>query len=292
MNHDYSLSFPSRHVAIAKIFTLDESRYLVFGLNLGIGKSTKLAKLLYIWDVESPPSTLETGFYGNVTANYNGHKFKYCGTIFRHTYLFFCKNFLKTFGNVGPGQDGNDYLGCRGYEIYQLDFAAEMFNFTYGLAAPPSMLLEHYNNKTGEWSGILGALINGKVDVTILNLLNGGGNRIYYPANNMHPAVGVQIFSAAPKKLSKVLALVFPFEQTLWPFVLGAGVLMSTMFRIMTILHRKMDISMKRQNLEKGASAMFGFSAMVGENMRGESAIYHRRSLRYARYIRIIYVLT
>ena len=49
--------------------------------------------------------------------------------------LMFCKRKRKTYETVKPGEDSNEYLGCGGYDIEQLRFASEMFNFKYGIIA-------------------------------------------------------------------------------------------------------------------------------------------------------------
>ena len=63
-------------------------------------------------------------------------------------------------------------------------------------------------------------------------------------------------------------------KQSYGHFVFGSVALMSVILKIMTHLQRKMDASInRRSNLETGVSAWFGFSALLGENMRNESAL-------------------
>ena len=263
------------------MFAHDETRYLVFGLNLGAtDKSSSKAKLLYIWDSKSPPMTLEGGFYGNVTRNFNAQNFMYCGSN-SHFDLMFCKRKMKTYETVEPGEDGDEYLGCGGYDIEQLRFASEMFNFKYGIIRPKEY---GYDNTTGRWKGIIGEFFYRRADLTMSIYLQGHFNQLHYPViSPMNDSPGNSfILSAVPKKMSNVFAIVYPFGSILWIATIVTVIIMTILFPLVSKVQKRMDIILgQRLNREKEISAFFGFSALLGENMRGESVIYHKRPIRY-----------
>ena len=265
------------------MFAHDETRYLVFGLNLGAtDKSSSKAKLLYIWDSKSPPMTLDEGFYGNVTRNFNGHKFMYCGSMIDFD-LMFCKRKRKTYETVEPGEDSDQYLGCAGYDVEQLKFASEMFNFKYGIITSKGYGTKNFDNTTGRWEGILGELVYRKVDLTMTIFLQGDGNRLHYPViSPMNDSPGTSfILSAVPKKLPNVFAMVYPFGSILWISTIVTVIIMTVLFPLVSKVQKRMDIILhQRLNREKEISAFFGFSALLGENMRGESVIYHKAPIR------------
>ena len=265
------------------MFAHDEARYLVFGLNLGAAdKSSSKAKLLYIWDSKSPPMTHDGGFYGNVTRNFNAQKFMFCGSEV-DVDLMFCKRKRKTYETVEPGKDSDEYLGCGGYDIEQLRFASEMFNFNYGIIASKGYGTNDFDNTTGRWKGVLGHLLYRRADLTMSIYLQGHGNRLRYPViSPMHDSPGSEfILSAVPKMLPNVFAIVYPFGSILWISTIVTVIIMTILFPLVSKVQKRMDIILhQRLNREKEISAFFGFSALLGENMRGESVTYHKGPIR------------
>ena len=130
---------------------------MVFGRNLGIKESKTTAKLLYVWDVNNPPLNLEE-FYGNVTTNYNGHKFS-LSVHWSHFVYGWPYMFPTQPNNVSESSTSEEDFGkgqrWNGMEIYQIEFAAEMFNFTWGYYKNTGQFSQ-FNNETGRWGGSTG----------------------------------------------------------------------------------------------------------------------------------------
>ena len=253
----------------------------MFGRNLGIGKTTR-ARFLYVWDMRNPPMTLEDGFYGGVTSNYQGHKFTMSAVNFGYLVLD-CQKKIKTWEEVKPGEDSPDFLGCTGYEILQARLAMEMFNFTLGIVVDKEdMVFYDFDNKTRTWIGVRSNVLYNKADYTLsLNLIS-PANRLLKSSSNFQSHAKVDILSQAPKQLSKVYSLVYPYSAILWPFVLGTVVLMSVAFPFISYMIRVADKRLNRTDAIKeiGVSAWFSWSALVGENMRDESVTPHRLPIR------------
>ena len=268
-----------RHVAIAKRFWKDADRYMIFGLNLGLQNRTgNKARLLYIWDAKSQPSTLEDGFYGKVTGNYNGHKFVMSSPVIS-TEVLFCRNHPKPFRDNKLGEDSQEYLGCQGLDYKQAEFAMEMFNITWGAIAPKTVVVADFDNKTWRWIGVMEDVMYGSADYSFVTQLITPANRIFQPTFcSVKPRL-IEIVAAAPEMLSKFNALAYPFSHNLWPFVLGSVAFLSFLFPILSYLQRKIDTICKRPR-ERGISVWFCFSALIGENLRDESITYHRFPLR------------
>ena len=255
----------------------------MFGLNLGSGnKDGRASRLLYVWDAKVLPSNLEDGFYGKVTTNYNGHKFIF-STARIEVDTMFCSKKRKNLEETKPGQDTKEYLQCGGFGTYQSDFAGEMFNLTWGAITTRGVVVGEFINETQRWIGAMEDLVYYRADYLFGITLVNPANRVFYAPNSMLPDQHYDILAPYPKKLNKFYALVFPYSASLWPFVLGSLVIMSVTFPLVSYLQRKV------QNLknvlvceqEIGVSSWFSFSALIGENMRGESVTYHRGSIRY-----------
>ena len=253
----------------------------MFGRNLGIDSKTK-ARFLYVWDVTHPPKTLEEEFYGGVTTNYRGHKFMMAGVDYGYIALH-CGKSIKTFEEVKPGEDDPQYLGCSGYEAQQAGFMKDMFNLTWGIVVgKEKTILSAFNNKTRKWMGAMSGVVYSKTDYTLSMLLINPANRIFLTCPNFNAHTEVDILSQAPKKLSNVYSLVYPYSADLWPFVLGSVVLASAAFFVISKLTIMVDKRLNRaaSQRDKGVSGWFGFSALVGENMREESVEPHTKPIR------------
>ena len=197
---------------------------------------------------------------------------------FKNEYSY-CDKPMKPIEEVKPWQDGQDYLKCRGIFINQIDAAAEMFNYTYGLVATKEFYLQHYNNVTDRWKGFLSYVIYGQADVSIVQLLAGDANLIHYAGNDMLKEPRRFIVAQYPKKLSNALAVLYPFEAKLWLIVLGVTIIMTITLRVLSGIQGKL---VKGQDFtEKGVSAWWCFTVLLGENSRNETVTYHRASIRY-----------
>ena len=243
-------------------------------MNLSTGK------LLYIWDERQKPTELEHGFYGNATTNYNGHKFTLSGTRYVLPLIYGCKNPMKTYNELRPGEDSINHLGCKGSEIKLMNFISEMFNFTWGMIAPDAITVDKFDNNTGLWVGLFQYVVYGKADLCTRLPTQSDGNRLLYTATILK-ADDFSIITASPKKKSAIFAIIYPYEAILWPFVIVTTIVMSLVFKLVPALQRKVDaIRGLDPNVEKGISSWFALSALLGENLRDESVVYHRPSVR------------
>ena len=245
---------------------------------------------MYIWNEKNKPKSLETGFYANVTKNYNGHKFIYTAHNIDIP-PFFCDKNLKSFyedqhglleePRVNATLDGER---CFGLDVSILGFASELFYMSWGFIAPGSQGScnnSMIDNKTGRWqpSTYMNNLVYGKADVSLYMTTHSPGNRVLGATQFRYEPVF--IFSAAPKKLSNALAVVYPFEPILWPAVLLTATVMSLVFYLLPNFQRKVDsIKGLDPKKETGVSIWFGYFALIGESMRDESVKYHRGPIR------------
>ena len=240
---------------------------------------------MYIWNEKDKPTTMEEGFYSNVTRNYNGHKFMYVAFNVAIP-SFYCTKPLKSFEEVQPGEDSLEESQCIGSEVLNLGFAKEMFNMSWGLIAPKYIKFtdpsySQIDNLTGRWNPNTynNHLIYGKADISLFTPTDAPGNRILGGTKFIYQPYF--IFSAAPKKLSNVFAVIYPFEPILWPAIFLAATLMSIAFYILPNFQRTVDVIKGLDpKKEKGVLIWFGYFALIGENMRQESIEYHRGPIR------------
>ena len=196
---------------------------------------------------------------------------------------FFCQKPIKTVEEVRPGEDSQAYLRCQGYEHEQHLIASEMFNLTWGIVAPDIRSLIAFDNKTNTWTGIMSYVFYGKADLSTATLQKNRGNRIHTPGTNMKTGVTSDILAAAPKRISNVFAVVYPFKEILWSFVIGSTVLITAMFKILPQARNKIGGARTRDSRSderEDFSILFGFAALLGENIRNETARYHSSLIR------------
>ena len=266
----------------AKPFTFDASRYLMFGLSLGLSLDFGISRFLYIWDAKDPPVTLHNGFYGTVTTNFRGHKFLFSVTRFPMD-TFFCQKPIKSVEEVRPGEDSQAYLKCQGYEHEQHSMASAMFNLTWGIVAPDRRGFLAFDNKTNTWTGTTSYVFYGKADLSS-TLQKNRANRIHAPGTNLKPVeTTTVIMAAAPKRISHLFAVTYPFKGLLWLCVAGFTILITAFMKILPQAQNKIHIVRTRDSRideREDVSMLFGFTALIGENMRDETSRYHSSSIR------------
>ena len=267
----------SRRVAIVKRYARDPSRYLVYGRNLGIQKRTTHSKFLYTWDENSPPLTVE-GFYGNVTTRYNGHKFSLMAhlEIWEYTYCFV--PLLRTLPRRRPRSNNKEKFRCDGIDVLNMEFGAEMFNYTFDIVATNLVETSKFDKKAQRFDGVVHFLVDGMADVSVVLATNEDFNRILYPSYNKEPSIRRYIFAAAPKPLPKAFSAIYPYEPILWPVVFAVVVLMSIIFKVTPLVEKKVNFGDNKE--DGGISLWYGFSSLFGQNMSKESSAYHKPSLR------------
>ena len=219
-----------RNVNVVKRLKYDKSRFLMFGMNLGIGKMASKSKLLYIWDSKRPPQTLEDEFFGGVTTNFNGHKFT--GIVLAFNYMAaFCKMKVPiTLDKQKPGKNDPKSLGCRGDHISFYNHFSEAYNLTYGLVSPGVSWGFQYDNETGRYTGTFALLYYGIGDFSVPNRFSAPTTRFCGGINNIIRSISLDIIAPIPQKISNAFALLYPFEPKLWPFVIASTILMSIAF--------------------------------------------------------------
>lgn len=124
------------------------------------------------------------------------------------------------------------------YEGYAVDLIAELaqlVNFDYEFKEVDDGKHGVFNNKTGQWNGIIGELIKGKADLAIadLSITSAREDAVDFTLPFMNTGISILLKKPTTKEL-EFFSFLSPFESHVWSYVVGAYLGVSTLLFVVS----------------------------------------------------------
>ncbi|KYB29341.1 glutamate receptor ionotropic, kainate 2 [Tribolium castaneum] len=127
---------------------------------------------------------------------------------------------------------GNDRF--EGFGIDLMDELSKMLGFNYTIIIQEDGYNGNYNQTTGEWNGLIGAILSGKADLAIADLTVTAEREAVVDFTLQFMNLGISILYKKPKPVPPSLFMfVSPFSYTVWILLVVTYFLVSMCFFVM-----------------------------------------------------------
>ncbi len=174
----------------------------------------------------------------------------------------------------------NVYRNYWGFEIDMLETIAEELNFTYTIENPPDLLWGHITGD-GTWDGLVNLTAKNQVDLIMsdilivysrMQVLDG---MIPFDSDYLVPCVPL------PKLLPKILALVYPYDWSVWIIIFLSMFVVTAATYLITTIERDIVGQPLSAWSSYGSALWYSYGTLMGEAITRDTKSDKANSIRY-----------
>ena len=255
-----------RHVVVAKRF--QESEFLMFTYSFQ-NDGHNVVTLRYRWNPFDKPETLDK-FYGDSISDLK----RKVVTVSTIPWPFFVSAEIVPKTKNPP--DHRLYENHRGMEIDILHFMEEAFNFKADVTNPIDGSWGRLSDN-GTWNGLTGEAAKGSAEIILSGVYYTWARSQVIHSSVFYLSDYISIAAPTPKQVSKLLAIINPFDRYVWTGLFLSTAFMTIFLPMMSKLeHKYVPKSRRKKNIDPA----FIFRCLLGEPVTDETSAAHGKAVR------------